>query len=230
MSIDFSLILPSYMEEENLRIILPRIKKTLENLSFSCEILIIDTPEPLDRTEEVSKDFGAICVRRGPGSSFGDAVRTGIQAGKGKWFLFMDADGSHSPEFIPKMLAEVSSCDVVIASRYVPGGHTDNSFLLICMSRILNFTYRLVLDLNYKDISNSYKVYRSDWMKELHLKCHNFDIIEEILFKLHRLHPAMKVKEIPFSFKQRMFGETKRNLIKFVFTYLFTIIKLRISI
>lgn len=230
MALQYSIILPAYLEEENLRILLPRIKENIERVSQSYEILVIDTPEPLDKTEEVAKMHGAICMRRRPGSTFGDAVRTGIQSAKGKWLLFMDADGSHSPEFIPSLLEEVPANDVVIASRYVTGGYTDNSRILVMMSQTLNITYRLVLNLPYKDISNSFKVYRSDWLKLLKLKCHNFDIIEEILFKLKRNHPQMRVKEIPFSFKQRMFGETKRDLATFMFTYLFTMLKLRLSV
>src|SRR5689334_17697381 len=100
---EYSVILPAYLEEENLRILLPRIRENLEKVSRSHEILVIDTPDPLDKTADVCRENGAICLKRGPGWTFGDAVRTGIQNAKGKWLLFMDADGSHSPEFIPTL-------------------------------------------------------------------------------------------------------------------------------
>jgi dolichol-phosphate mannosyltransferase len=96
------------------------------------------------------------------------------------------------------------------------------------MSRVLNISYSLVLNLRCKDVSNSFKVYRADWLKRLSLRCANFDIVEEILFKLVRQHPRARIKEVPFSFKKRMFGETKRNLVTFMLTYLFTIIRLRL--
>ena len=64
-------------------------------------------------------------------------------------------------------------------------------------------------------------------MKELNLKCRNFDIIEEILYKTKKHHKDIKVIEIPYSFKERMFGHTKRKLLRFIASYLITIIRLR---
>jgi dolichol-phosphate mannosyltransferase len=141
----------------------------------------------------------------------------------------MDADGSHAPEFIHNLWAERGKYDIVIASRYVEGGYTENSAPLRLMSRVLNWTYSLILNLPYKDVSNSFKLYRGSLLKGLKLRCDNFDIVEEILYKIVRLNPGLPVKEIPFSFKKRMFGETKRSLLLFIFTYLVTMIRLRLT-
>jgi dolichol-phosphate mannosyltransferase len=97
------------------------------------------------------------------------------------------------------------------------------------MSRIVNFTYSVVLGLPCKDVSNSFKLYNSTHLKKLTLRCENFDIVEEILFKILKENAKLKVKEIPFTFKQRLYGKTKRNLLLFIFTYIFTIIKLKFS-
>ena len=141
--------------------------------------------------------------------------------------MFMDADGSHPPEFIPKLVENARNQDVVIASRYVEGGVTENPWILIFMSRVLNLVYSVVLSLKVKDVSNSFKLYRADCIRNLDLRCENFDIVEEILFKMVRVFPNLRVMEVPFVFKKRMFGETKRNLLAFIFTYFFTIIRLR---
>ena len=227
--IDLSIILPSYLEEENLRLLLPRLNDVLEGLGLVSEILVVDTIAPLDATEQVCAEFGAVYVTRAPGNVFGDAVRTGIQRAQGKWVLFMDADGSHAPEFVKSLWEEAPENDIVIASRYVDGGYTENSAPLRLMSRVLNWTYSLILNLPYKDVSNSFKLYRASLLKSLHLRCDNFDVVEEILYKIVRTHPKLRVKEIPFSFKKRMFGETKRNLVLFIITYLVTMIRLRLS-
>jgi dolichol-phosphate mannosyltransferase len=95
------------------------------------------------------------------------------------------------------------------------------------MSKIVNWGYSFVLNIKCKDVSNSYRLYDSAQLQALKLKCDNFDIVEEILFKLIRNNKSLKMKEVPFSFKQRMFGETKRNLPQFIFTYVFTLIRLR---
>lgn len=228
-AIDYTIILPSYREEENLRLLLPRIRQALAQVGGMAEILVVDTVTAMDATESVCQPFQARYVAREPSNSFGDAVRTGIRAARGRWILFMDADGSHAPEAIPRLLAERESNDVVIASRYVPGGATENDPWLVLMSKTLNLTYSLVLGLNVRDVSNSFKVYRADLLKGLQLRCQNFDIIEEILVKIKRTNPQVRIKEVPFTFKARMFGQTKRNLVWFMFTYLHTILRLRLS-
>lgn len=229
-NVQLSVCMPAYLEEENLRVLLPRLKQTLSGLGVSHEIVVVDTLQPLDKTETACQELGARYVRRVGGNTFGDAVRTAIANAKGEFLLFMDADGSHSPEFIPSLWAEAAANDVVIASRYIDGGYTENSSSLKWMSRLLNFTYSFVLNLKCKDVSNSFKIYRGDLLRAIRLHCNNFDIIEEILFKLSRVKRGMRIKEIPFTFKKRMFGETKRNLWLFVLTYLYTIVKLRLSI
>lgn len=225
--IDLSVVLPSYQEEENLRILLPRLLKTLKTLSIHSEVLVIDTLEPTDLTKEVCELHKVRYIVRQGGNYFGCAVRTGIEKAQGRYVLFMDADGSHPPEFIPKLFCFADQYDVVIASRYIDQGNTENNFILIFMSRIVNWSFSWVLNLPCKDVSNSFKVYRGEQLKAIKLTCNNFDIVEEILIKLRRNNPHIQFKEVPFVFKKRLFGETKRNLFAFMLTYLFTIIKLR---
>ena len=226
-SLDLSVVLPAYQEEENLRVLLPRLLKTLKSMDLSYEVLVIDTINPIDMTKEVCEIKQVRYLIRGVDNYFGSAVRTGIKEANGKYIIFMDADGSHPPEFIPELFCFADKYDVVIASRYVDKGRTENSLALIVMSRIVNWTFSIILNLPCKDVSNSFKVYRGKQLKSIKLTCNNFDIVEEILFKLRRSQSLMTFKEVPFVFKKRMFGETKRNLFIFIITYIFTIIKLR---
>ena len=91
------------------------------------------------------------------GNHYGDAIRTGIKYAKGKYTIIMDADGSHSPEFVHYLYGYKDDYDIVMASRYINGGSTDNNGILIFMSHVTNIIYSVVLNLNYKDISNSFK-------------------------------------------------------------------------
>jgi len=226
-NIKLSVILPSYLEEENLRLLLPRLLDTITKLTNDYEIIVVDTVNPLDGTEQVCKMNNVMYINRENGNTFGDAVRTGIKTAKGEFILFMDADGSHPPEFISNMYPFTTDYDIVIASRYVQGGYTENNKLQIFMSRMLNVVYALVLGLKCKDVSNSFKIYKARFLKEINLRSDNFDIIEEILFKICKNHKDVRIYEAPFSFKKRMFGKTKRNLTIFVVTYVFTLLKLR---
>lgn len=227
--IDLSVVIPAYLEEENLRILLPRINAVLNDMNISYEILVIDTLIAKDNTKNVCEEFNTRYVNRQGGNNYGDAVRTGINNAQGEHTIFMDADGSHTPEFIKDIYENKSGNDVVIASRYIAGGDTDNSKILIFMSLVVNIVYSLVLNLNCKDVSNSFKLYKTSDIKLLNLKCNNFDIVEEILFRLKRSKGDIKIKEISYVFKKRMFGNTKRNLFLFMMSYVFTLLKLRFS-
>jgi dolichol-phosphate mannosyltransferase len=224
---DLSVIIPAYLEEENLRVILPRLRLALDPLKIKYEINVIDTMASMDISEEVCLANRVNYRHRENSDFYGDAVRTGIKYAQGQKIIFMDADGSHTPEFIPQLLASSTGFDVVIASRYVDGGMTDNSFVLILMSKVVNIVYSKVLNLHCKDVSNSFKLYHSGMLKNLSLYSNNFDIVEEILFKLKKQKPDLKIKEIPYTFKERMFGHTKRNLIIFAFSYIYSLIKLK---
>ena len=228
-NIKVSAIIPSYLEEENLRIIIPRLKNEMQKLGNDYEILVIDAMHAMDYTEDVCKNNNVTYLNRTNGNNYGDAVRTGITNANGEYIIFMDADGSHSPEFINKLYSYKDDYDVVIASRYIAGGATDNNRILILMSWVVNIVYSIVLNLRCKDVSNSFKLYRGDLLRNLNLYCNNFDIVEEILFKLKKINNNLKIKEVPFSFKKRMFGETKRNLFLFMISYIFTLLKLRLG-
>lgn len=221
-----SIILPCYQEEENLRVLIPRLITVLENINY--EILIIDTHKELDGTKEFCNKLSnekIHYINREPENYYGDAVRTGIKYSTGEYIVFMDADGSHSPEFIPVMLERKDEFDLIIASRYVEGGYTENNKSLVLMSRIVNIFYRFVIGIECNDVSNSFRLYRAEQLRQLNFNCKNFDIVEEILFKLVRNNTQFKLKEIPYSFKQRLFGTTKRSMLIFVYSYLTTLLK-----
>ncbi len=223
---ELTVAIPAYREEENLRILLPRLNKVLNGTGLSFEIVIVDTENPLDNTADACSTNHVRCERRRGGNMYGDAVRTAIAQARGKYLLFMDADGSHTPEYLPELIKFRGQYDVVGASRYISGGDTENPWVLILMSRIVNIVYSLVLGIKCKDVSNSFKLYRTEQMKDLSLRCENFDIIEEILFKLNRRF-KITIFEVPFTFKKRMFGESKRSLVAFIVTYVITLLKLR---
>ncbi len=130
-----TIALPAYGEEENLKVLLPKIKENAEKLGEPYEIIVVDAAEPLDDTESVCAANGVKYVRR-IGNSFGDALATIPTAASMDKILVMDADGSHDPVYIPdiyrKFLEE--QADVCIGSRYVEGGVTDDSPKSVFMS------------------------------------------------------------------------------------------------
>jgi dolichol-phosphate mannosyltransferase len=223
--VNLSILIPAFKESENLSILLPKIKLEVKVKNF--EIIVIDSFDFDKNTYFECKKNEVVYCQRLNNNSYGEAVRTGILLSKGDYIVIMDADFSHSPKFINNMFQK-KNYDVVIASRYIEGGDTENPYHLILMSMILNFIYSKILSLKIKDISNSFRLYNGKKIKNIKTKCYNFDLVEEILYKLTSKYKKLKIIEIPYLFKKRKFGKSKRTLI-FSITYLLTLLKLRFS-
>jgi dolichol-phosphate mannosyltransferase len=221
-----SVVLPAYQEAENLKNILPNIHEVLKDVEH--EVLVIDTMEPMDNTEEVCRENHTRYVPRTGGNLYGDAIRTGFASATGKYTVIMDADGSHDPREILNFLEvmEQGKTDLVIGSRYCKGGYTDNNFILRFMSWALNVTYRVLFGLKVKDVSDSFRMYKTEQIQQLQFECDNFDIVEEILIKLSYSFDPYVIRELPISFNKRVAGESKRDLVKFIISYIKTIRKL----
>ncbi len=228
MSLSLSVIIPAYCEEESLKNILPQIYTECKENFEDFEILVIGPKTPMDNTQEVVYALGtdkARYISRRGGDEYSFALRTGIEEAKKERTLVMDADGSHKPVYITE-LCKNADYDLVIGSRYNTGGDTKNNALLVFMSKLLNFIYKIFLGLKVNDISDSLRLYRTQQIKSLHLTSLHFDIMEEILIKLLLKYPSMTVKEIPIVFEKRIAGKSKRSLIVFMLAFLSTGAKL----
>ena len=215
-----SAVLLAYKEAENLKILLPKIKQQLDKIGEEYEIIIVDTMKSLDDTPAVCKKFGARYVnQRLP--HFGGAFRTGIKAARYDKFLIMDSDGSHNPIYIPD-----------IYKKFVKGGKTNDSKVSIIMSHILNFVFRIITGIKAKDISTDFRMYDTKQLKAVKLTCQNYDILQEVLLKMKINNRKLVVKETPIVFEKRLYGESKRQLFKFILGYvktLFMLIGVRIN-
>lgn len=224
-----SVVLLAYKEEENLRVLFPQIIEQVEKCGEEYELLIVDTAEPLDNTKEVCDQYGARYINQEE-PYFGGAFRTAIKYANMDKFLIMDSDGSHPPVNIPDIYHKFvdEECDVVIGSRYVKGGVTNDAKSSIIMSHLLNFAFRVALGIKAKDLSTDFRMYHTKELKKVKLDCENYDVLEEVLLKLKINRPKRKLKvgEIPINFQKRLYGESKRQLGKFIISYLKTIFKL----
>lgn len=225
---EISVVLPAYHEAENLVSILPRLNHVMQALGKPYEILVIDTEQPTDNTAEICSRNGAVCIPRTGGNLYGDAIRTGFAKASGRFLVIMDADGSHDPAVIPKMyrVMQKQKAGLVIGSRYCKNGSTDNNAVLRLMSWMLNVTYRTMFGLRVKDVSDSFRMYRTRMLRPMQFECSNFDIVEEILIRLHYQYPRAAIIEIPIRFSKRAAGESKRDLFRFILSYLSTMKKL----
>ena len=118
--IDLSILIPALNEEENFCLLLPELKGHLDALGIRSEILVVDGGSR-DGTVECAEGYGARVVeQKGPG--YGRALREGFAQAQGRYVVTMDADFSHRPIFIGDFWRHREEADLLIASRYVPGG------------------------------------------------------------------------------------------------------------
>jgi len=225
--LELTVMIPAYREADSLRTLLPKIAAAAFALTPAYEILIVDTQERMDDTGDVCAIWDARHIHRSGGNQYGDAIRTGIAEARGKYLLCMDADGSHNPASFASMWAKRGEWDIVIGSRYADGGHTENPAVLIWMSYVVNLTFRVAFKLTARDVTNSFRLYRTEILKGMRLESNNFDILEEILIRCVTHRPPAQVGEVPVTFERRKAGESKRKLVAFAFGYIATLQKLR---
>jgi len=209
--------------------LIPSLLSVTEDICETEIIVVVQTSATSSEIHEIEM-LGARVIVRFPRDSFGDALRSGFASLRldTTFVITMDADGSHDPSRIPELMRASDTADVVVASRYVRGGRTDNSLLLKIMSRSLNLVFGVVLQIKCRDISTNFKRYRAVDIRELETTSRDFDIVEEMLFRIKVKHgESFKIVEVADHFKERQFGTTKRELGPFIISYITTLLKLR---
>ena len=225
-----SIVLLSYNEAENLKVLLPQINEVAQSINLDYEIIIIDSAKPTDNTEEVAKANNARYIPQEE-PFYGGAFRTGIKYVTKDCMMVLDADGSHDPKDIPAIHAKYAQgYDMVIGSRYTKGGVSNDSKSSFIMSKILNTTMRIVIGVKAKDISTSYRLYDANQIKAVNLVRDNYDVLQEVILKMkinkRKKHQKFKIGESPIVFNKRMYGESKRQLLKFIRGYIVTVFML----
>jgi dolichol-phosphate mannosyltransferase len=206
----------TYNERENVERLVPEIHAHVPQ----ADVLVIDDNSP-DGTGRLADELAARDPRvkvlhRPAKQGLGLATVAGFRYGIEQAYdllVNMDADFSHPPRYIPDLLAKAGEFDVVIASRYVPGGGVVGWGLgRHVMSRGINAYARLMLGLRTKDNSGSYRCYRVSKLAQVPLetiRAKGYAIQEEIL--LHCRRVGCTFTEVPFTFEERRYGESKIN-------------------
>jgi dolichol-phosphate mannosyltransferase len=210
--------LATYNEAGNLRPLAEAIRQHAPDAS----ILVIDDNSP-DGTgriaDELRESLPEIHVihrpgKLGLGTATIAAMRFAIEHGF-DYLLNMDADFSHDPEYIPALRAGMADHDVMIGSRYVPGGGMEGGFTLKrrFMSTGINTYARLMLGLTSRDNSGAFRCYRVSKLAEIdfdQVRSRGYSFQEEILFWCQAV--GCRIGETPIVFKDRRAGTSKINL------------------
>ncbi|MBD2760370.1 polyprenol monophosphomannose synthase [Yimella sp. cx-573] len=209
-------LLPTYNERENLPLIMERIRAAVPQ----ADVLVLDDNSP-DGTGDLADQIAAQdaqvqVLHRAGKEGLGKAYLAGFAWGLERGYdamIEIDADGSHPPEVLPRMLEVAKEADLVIGSRWVPGGSIVNwPKSREVISRGGNLYIRLALGMPVKDATAGYRVYRADALRAMNLDdvssqgyCFQVDLT------WRAVQQGLVVAEVPITFVEREIGASKMN-------------------
>ncbi|WP_406379973.1 polyprenol monophosphomannose synthase [Streptomyces sp. NBC_01618] len=209
-------IIPTYNEAENIKPIVSRVRAAVPE----ADILIADDNSP-DGTGKVADELTSadeqvqVLHRKGKeglGAAYLAGFRWGIEHGYGV-LVEMDADGSHQPEELPRLLTALKGADLVLGSRWVPGGRVVNWPKTREMISRGGSTYsRLLLGLRTRDVTGGYRAFRAETLEGIGLDrvasqgyCFQVDLARRAI------EAGYHVVEVPITFVDREIGDSKMS-------------------
>lgn len=207
----------TYKERDNLGPLVQEVHQVVP----TCEILITDDNSP-DGTGQLADELASadkrIRVLHRPGKlGLGTAILGAMRYAMEHhydYLISMDADFSHHPRYLPALLAGMSDRDVMIGSRYVPGGGTVNwPWSRRFISKSVNLLVRFLMGIPAKDTSGGYRCYRVSLLQQTpldNLRSTGYSFQEEVLLRCFQA--GARLGETPIIFEDRRAGSSKVNL------------------
>ena len=210
-------VIPTYNEIDNLEGVVRRILAQPAGV----DILIVDDNSP-DGTgrlaDALSVDDARVHVmHRTTKSGLGDAYRAGFAWGLANGYdrlVEMDGDGSHQPEYLPRLLAGTDIADVVLGSRWIAGGGAPNwSFRRSLLSRAGSLYARFALGLPLRDITGGYRVFTAEALRRLgyrRVASQGYCFQVEMAWRARAAD--LRILELPIEFAERESGTSKMTM------------------
>jgi dolichol-phosphate mannosyltransferase len=212
------LILPTYNEAQNIEAIVAAALPQLAAAVDRHTILIVDDDSPdgtgriADRLAEENSDVRVLHRARKQGlgraylAGFGMALENGADL-----ILEMDSDFSHDPEDIPRLIAAAGAADLVLGSRYVPGGGVTNwGFVRRALSWGGSAYARIILGVPVRDLTGGFKCFHRRVLEALDLEqVHADGYGFQIELTYRAVQAGFTVTEVPITFRERRIGQSK---------------------
>ncbi len=214
--LDVSVVIPAWNEAENVRRIIPQLRRVFEKARLTYDITIV-VPNLEDGTVAACRELSIVALaQKDPG--YGGALRAGFEAAKGEYILTLDADCSHDPSAALSMLEARHKADMIVGSRYARFGHSQAGWFRDSLSRVLNGFLRGVLGVPVQDMTSGFRLYRRRIFDEVKTWGRDFDALPEILVIAYAL--GFSVHEVPFHYRPRAAGVSHARVLKFGIRYL----------
>jgi dolichol-phosphate mannosyltransferase len=213
-----SIVLATFNEREN---IVDTIQSIFEHLGDSTEIIVVDDDSP-DETWRLAENLRhprVKVIRRVGTRGLASAFNRGILESRGSVVGWMDADMCMPPAMLPGMIEQLGKYDVVVGSRYAPGGKDDRVLLRVAASRLINGIATLVLGYGIRDYDSGFVVVRRSVFDKVSLIPTGYGAyFMEFLYTCRR--KGLTILEVPYTFRDRQKGISKSapSLLRFVRT------------
>lgn len=202
-----SIVLATFNEREN---ILDTIENIFRHLGESAEVIVVDDDSP-DGTWNLAQNLNhprVKVIRRIGTRGLASAFNRGILESRGGVVGWMDADMCMPPAMLPGMIGLLEQYDVVVGSRYAPGGRDDRARLRVAASRAINGLATLVLGYGIKDYDSGFVVLRRSVFDRVSLIPTGYGAyFMEFLYTCSR--KGLTVHEVPYTFRDRQKGISK---------------------
>ncbi|MFA5505324.1 MAG: polyprenol monophosphomannose synthase [Vulcanimicrobiota bacterium] len=219
MGVEFSLVVPTYKERDNIDKLVSDTHKALAPSGISYELIIVDDNSPdgtAERARELAKDFPVVVHQRAGKLGLATAVMEGWEKARGSILGVMDADGSHDERILPYMVQFVKSerVQLAVGSRYIPGGGIGNWPLKReIISRVAVMMARPICPV--ADLTSGFFVCHRNVVEGVYLNPIGFKIGLEVMMRGR----YQTFTEVPYTFHDRDKGQSKLGS-KEVFAYL----------
>jgi len=216
-----SVLILTRNEAASLAILLPELARMMGQGDRTYEVVVIDADSP-DGTAAVARRHNARVIAQ-MGGGYASALHEGLAACRGHHIVTLDADMSHRAAVVDALLAAAEDADVVVASRYIDGGRADMRWDRRLLSLLLNRLFGTALGLPVRDLSSGFRVYRRAALATLTPHGEYFDILPELVALAY--FSGLRVREIPFHYRQRGAGVSKARVLQFAPAYLRTLLR-----
>ncbi len=216
---DLSIVIPAMNEADNLAALLPELFRVVGNLGCTYEIFVVVGPSS-DNSADVARGRGATVIEQ-RSRGYGGALQEGFAASRSEYIITMDADLSHPATFVTSLWNARHDADLLLASRFLPGGGAMMPVVRYILSRILNIGFAYALSLDLTDISTGFRLYRRPVLAGIDVTGSDFDVQQQTL--MHIYAAGYRVREIPFVYQPRGAGHSKARMWAFGKAYVRTL-------
>ncbi|QDU63912.1 Undecaprenyl-phosphate mannosyltransferase [Planctomycetes bacterium Pan216] len=233
-SLTLSVVVPVHNEEENLPNVVDELRDTLNRERIPFELVLVND-NSTDGSRGVIEGMMAAderirTVNRRPPGGFGRAIRSGLDAVKGDIVVICMADCSDDPEDVVAYYRTIEEgYDCVFGSRFIKGSVVRNypRFKLVC-NRVVNKMVQLLFRCPYNDMTNAFKAYRTEVIRDLgQLQASHFNITLEL--SLGVWNRNYKIAQVPIRWYGRTWGSSKLRLREMGRRYLATLLKMGVD-